>query len=48
MTNFQETIESYSKNRRELDDMLTHLIKALRTYRAHKNINRRITTKTSR
>jgi len=46
MTSFEDAMESYSNNRKELDHMLNQLLKVYRTYKIYKNPHRPITKHT--
>ncbi len=48
LTCFEDAMESYSSNRKELDQMLNQLLKVLRTYRVYKNQHPVITKHTSK
>jgi hypothetical protein len=48
MTTFEDAMESYSSNRRELDQMLSQLLKAYRTFKIYKPVNRIISNNTNK
>ena len=48
MTSFEDAMECYSSNRKELDQMLNQLLKVYRTYKIYKTPNRTITKNNSK
>ena len=48
MTSFEDAMESYSSNRKDLDQMLSQLLKVYRTYKIYKSSNRCINKTTNK